>query len=211
MDAAKESVINLSSAMDTASTKMADAFIKFSATGKMSFADMTKSILANIGEMILKQLIFNQLRSGAKMMASSETSWIAAIGEAFIGGPTTASANGNVFNAGKLVPFANGGAVVSQPTFFPMANGGTGLMGEAGAEGVFPLTRINGKLGIQAAGAGSSYVDQRRYEVAVTVQGSQNNEQTGQIVAEKVMRAIAQQEIVKQQRLGGSLNPMGIK
>ena len=148
------------------------------------------------------------------MMASSETSWIATIGEMFIGsqgGPTTASANGNVFNAGKLVPFANGGAVVSQPTFFPMANGGTGLMGEAGVEGIFPLTRINGKLGIQAAGAGSSYVDQRRYEVAVTVQGSQNNEQTGQIVAEKVMRAIAQQEIVKQQRLGGSLNPMGIR
>lgn len=211
INAAKESVINLSSAMDSASTKMADAFIAFSATGKMSFADMTKSILADIGKMILQQMIFNSLRSGAKMMASSETSWIATIGEAFIGGPTTASANGNVFNAGKLVPFATGGAVVSQPTFFPMANGGTGLMGEAGVEGVFPLTRINGKLGIQAAGAGSSYVDQRRYEVAVTVQGSQNNEQTGQIVAEKVMRAIAQQEIVKQQRLGGSLNPMGIR
>lgn len=214
IDAAKESVINLSTAMDSAATKMADAFIAFSATGKMSFADMTKSILADIGKMILQQMIFNSLRSGANMMASSETSWIATIGQAFIGSqgaPTTASANGNVFNAGKLVPFANGGAVVSQPTFFPMANGGTGLMGEAGVEGIFPLTRINGKLGIQAAGAGSSYVDQRRYEVAVTVQGSQNNEQTGQIVAEKVMRAIAQQEIVKQQRLGGSLNPMGIK
>ena len=211
IEAAKESVINLSTAMDSASRKMADAFIAFSATGKMSFADMTKSILADIGKMILQQMIFNSLRSGAKMMASSETSWIATIGEMFIGGPTTASANGNVFNAGKLVPFANGGAVVSQPTFFPMANGGTGLMGEAGVEGIFPLTRINGKLGIQAAGAGSSYVDQRRYEVAVTVQGSQNNEQTGQIVAEKVMRAIAQQEIVKQQRLGGSLNPMGIR
>lgn len=213
-DAAKESVINLSSAMDSASTKMADSFIAFAATGKMSFADMTKSILADIGKMILKQMIFNELQRGAKMMASSDIKWIAAIGEAFVGAPsapTTASANGNVFNAGKLVPFANGGAVVSQPTFFPMANGGTGLMGEAGVEGIFPLTRINGKLGIQAAGAGSSYVDQRRYEVAVTVQGSQNNEQTGQIVAEKVMRAIAQQEIVKQQRLGGSLNPMGIK
>lgn len=206
--------INLSNTLDSAASKMTDAFIGFASGAKSSFADMSRAILAEIGKMILKQLIFNQLLSGAKMMASSETEWIAAIGKAFVGsqgGPTTASANGNVFNAGKLVPFANGGAVVSQPTFFPMANGGTGLMGEAGVEGVFPLTRINGKLGIQAAGAGSSYVDQRRYEVAVTVQGSQNNEQTGQIVAEKVMRAIAQQEIVKQQRLGGSLNPMGIK
>lgn len=206
--------INLSTTLDSAASKMTDAFIGFASGAKSSFADMSRAFLAEIGKMILKQMIFNELQSGAKMMASSDIKWIAAIGEAFVGAPsapTTASANGNVFNAGKLVPFANGGAVVSQPTFFPMANGGTGLMGEAGVEGVFPLTRINGKLGIQAAGAGSSYVDQRRYEVAVTVQGSQNNEQTGQIVAEKVMRAIAQQEIVKQQRLGGSLNPMGIK
>ena len=61
----------------------------------------------------------------------------------------TMSANGNVFSGGRLVPFA-AGTVVSQPTFFPMAGGDTGLMGEAGPEAIMPLTRIGGKLGVVA-------------------------------------------------------------
>lgn len=60
------------------------------------------------------------------------------------------SANGNVFQNGNVIPFAKGG-VVNKPTIFPMANGGTGLMGEAGAEAVMPLRRMsNGRLGVEA-------------------------------------------------------------
>lgn len=60
------------------------------------------------------------------------------------------SANGNVFQNGNVIPFARGG-VVNKPTIFPMANGGTGLMGEAGAEAVMPLRRMsNGRLGVEA-------------------------------------------------------------
>lgn len=60
------------------------------------------------------------------------------------------SANGNVFQNGNVIPFAKGG-VINQPTIFPMANGGTGLMGEAGAEAVMPLRRMsNGRLGVEA-------------------------------------------------------------
>jgi Phage-related minor tail protein len=59
---------------------------------------------------------------------------------------------GGAFAQGKVMPFANGG-VVSQPTYFPM-RGATGLMGEAGAEAIMPLTRgANGKLGVQASGS----------------------------------------------------------
>lgn len=66
--------------------------------------------------------------------------------------PAKASANGNVFAGGNPVPFASGG-VVFRPTFFPMANGGTGLMGEAGPEAIMPLKRTaDGKLGVAAAG-----------------------------------------------------------
>ena len=68
----------------------------------------------------------------------------------------SASANGNVFKNGNVIPFASGG-VVSQPTTFPMANGSTGLMGEAGAEAIMPLKRgSNGKLGVEASGASST-------------------------------------------------------
>lgn len=63
-----------------------------------------------------------------------------------------ASALGNVFAAGRVVPFALGG-LTTGPTFFPMANGGVGLMGERGTEAVMPLARDNqGRLGVRAQG-----------------------------------------------------------
>lgn len=205
---AKESVINLSTAMSDASNKMADSMIAFAATGKASFADMAKSILANIAKMIVQQMIFNALKMGMNAMAGSG-GWMASVGTAF-GGVASKSANGNVFSSGSLVPFANGGAVVSQPTFFPMANGGTGLMGEAGIEGVFPLTRINGKLGIQAAGAGNVVNNSTVNQVTVNVQGGNTNAETSQAVTEAVVRALARQEIANSKRTGGLLNPMQI-
>lgn len=66
--------------------------------------------------------------------------------------PLVANANGNAFQGGRVTPFAAGG-VVSSPTLFPM-RGGIGMMGEAGPEGILPLTRINGRLGVHATGGG---------------------------------------------------------
>lgn len=60
---------------------------------------------------------------------------------------------GGSFAQGRVMPFARGG-VVTGPTLFPM-RGGSGLMGEAGAEAIMPLTRgADGRLGVQAAGGG---------------------------------------------------------
>ena len=61
--------------------------------------------------------------------------------------------NGAAFKNGKVIPFACGG-VVNKPTVFPMKNG-AGLMGEAGAEAIMPLTRKNGKLGVEATNTGA--------------------------------------------------------
>ncbi len=64
-----------------------------------------------------------------------------------------ANANGNVFEQGRVQPFASGG-IVNSPTLFPM-QGATGLMGEAGPEAIVPLARgRDGKLGIRNAGGG---------------------------------------------------------
>lgn len=61
-----------------------------------------------------------------------------------------ASANGNVFRNGNVIPFAKGG-VVSSPSMFPMTENRTGLMAERGAEAIMPLKRTaNGQLGVQA-------------------------------------------------------------
>ncbi len=52
---------------------------------------------------------------------------------------------------GAVRPFANGG-VVASPTYFPLA-GGTGLMGEKGAEAILPLSRgADGALGVRMDG-----------------------------------------------------------
>jgi hypothetical protein len=57
-----------------------------------------------------------------------------------------ANAKGNLFDGGNVIPFARGGipSIVNTPTFFPMADGETGLMGEAGPEAIMPLKRDKG-------------------------------------------------------------------
>lgn len=67
--------------------------------------------------------------------------------------------DGGVFKNGNVIPFAKGG-LVNKPTLFPMANGGTGLMGEAGTEAVMPLKRMaNGKLGVEASGNNGTVIN----------------------------------------------------
>lgn len=66
-------------------------------------------------------------------------------------------AQGGVFSAGRVTPFAKGG-IVGGPTLFPM-RGGAGLMGEAGPEAIMPLSRgPDGKLGVRAQAGGTPSV-----------------------------------------------------
>ncbi|WP_417252944.1 phage tail tape measure protein [Celeribacter sp.] len=92
---------------------------------------------------------------------------------------------GGAFAQGKVMPFANGG-VVSGPTYFPM-RGGTGLMGEAGAEAIMPLARgADGKLGVQAQG-GSRPVNITMNITTPDVQGFQRSQSQ---VAAQLSRAL---------------------
>jgi hypothetical protein len=66
--------------------------------------------------------------------------------------PGVGQALGGAWNRGVQL-FADGG-IVGSPTFFGMAGGNTGLMGEAGPEGILPLTRgSDGKLGVKGGGS----------------------------------------------------------
>jgi hypothetical protein len=66
-------------------------------------------------------------------------------------------AKGGAFENGNVVPFARGG-IVNRPTMFKFAKG-TGLMGEAGPEGILPLRRgRGGRLGVEANGVGGGDV-----------------------------------------------------
>jgi phage-related minor tail protein len=59
---------------------------------------------------------------------------------------------GSLGSLGGAKPFAKGG-VVASPTYFPLS-GGLGLMGEAGAEAIMPLSRgPDGRLGVSGGSA----------------------------------------------------------
>lgn len=125
---------------------MEDAIVDFAMTGKASFAEMTQAILKDIARIMIRQAMAGMVGS---MFGISP------------GGGTVASAKGNLFSGGALVPFAKGGAftnsLVSTPTYFPMPGGKTGLMGEAGPEAIMPLTRgPDGSLGVRALGGGDA-------------------------------------------------------
>lgn len=70
--------------------------------------------------------------------------------------PNDLFATGAAFERGNVIPFKNGGipsSIVSTPTFFPMAGGKTGLMGEAGPEAIMPLKRDErGDLAVTVVG-----------------------------------------------------------
>ena len=137
----------------------------FKSVGDM-FLDMAAQIIAKQMTMIILQTILKALGaiSGGTQSAGS-----AAGAKAFGGsGPKfnpgafsmpKLAADGATF-ANGIAQFANGGAftnsIVSSPTMFKFADGGTtrtGLMGEAGPEAIMPLKRgSDGSLGVQATG-----------------------------------------------------------
>lgn len=94
------------------------------------------------------------------------------------------NAMGNVISNGRIMPFADGG-VVNSPLLFPM-RGGTGLMGEAGAEAIMPLARgRDGKLGVRGGGGVTNVT------VNISTPDVQGFQQSQAQVAAMLSRAVA--------------------
>jgi hypothetical protein len=138
--------------------------IEGTATAKEVFANF----LRDVGQILVQE--------GTKMIATYIAIGIAKIfaglSSNFTGGTSSAVPTGaagwtdsfntklpGITSVGKI-GFAKGGAfsnsIVSSPTLFKFADGGTtrtGLMGEAGPEAIMPLKRgADGSLGVQASG-----------------------------------------------------------
>lgn len=162
-------LINPVNVIKTAAAGIGDAFAQ-SFEGIVSGAMTAQEALANffksIGDMFVQM--------AAKIIAEMITMYtIKAIlglfgnGGTFGQGTTTTTtttatgyaANGAMFSNG-IAKFAAGGAfgnsIVSTPTLFKFADGGTtnlGVMGEAGPEAIMPLRRnSSGRLGVEASG-----------------------------------------------------------
>jgi len=170
---------NVSKAMTDGMQGMEDALVEFVKTGKLSFSDLTDSIIEDLIRMQVQASITEPL-SGLLSSAGS------AIGGYFFGDQNVAgvgdvgpiipkSAKGNVFSGAGISAYS--GSVVDIPTFFSAqhskayANGGN-VMGEAGPEAILPLTRgTDGKLGVESSSSGGQ-------NVTVNVINQSDNEMT---------------------------------
>ena len=115
----------LKSSMTTAFMSMVDG----TKSVKDAFKDMARSIIAQLYEILVVRQLVNSI--------------VGALGYA----------DGGAFSAGRQIQAYADGGVIGGPTYFPMAGGKTGLMGEAGPEAIMPLKRgKDGKLGVSVDG-----------------------------------------------------------
>ena len=203
---------NLANVAVSAFSRMGDTLAEFVMTGKANFADFAKSLLSDLTKVFMRFALFNAIAGIFPGMGK----FLGVAGNgAVIGGkggpPTTMpdsvslmAANGMAFAKNKIVPYAKGG-IVSRPTLFQYANGGSGrfgLMGEAGPEAIMPLRRgPNGKLGVEASGGVGNVV------VNVDAQGTsvQGNQPNAKALGSAIGAAV-QAELIKQKRPGGLLS-----
>ena len=189
---------------ETATKGMEDAFVQFAMTGKASFSDLAKSIIADLIRIYIQKQItgfigglFGGLFGGGGAGAATLSAGTASI--------STFAAKGGVFNNG-IKMYANGG-IVSKPTLFGMAGGKLGMAGEAGTEAILPLaTTSNGKLGVQAVGGGSSGGVQIG-SISITVQGGQTNEETAAALRKELLSTMKE---VADGRIADGLRPGGL-
>jgi hypothetical protein len=120
------------------------------------------------------------------------------------------SADGNVFDRGRVLPFARGG-VLDGPIAFPLAGGLTGIAGEAGPEAIVPLARDRqGRLGIRAEGGGGAVVVNQTINLSVSGGSGSGDPAEQQRMAREIgrlARAGVLEALREQQRPGGLLRP----
>ncbi|WP_225001831.1 phage tail tape measure protein [Pseudomonas aeruginosa] len=174
LESARDVAGQIKSLFTSAFSSMEDSIANFATTGKLSFSDFAKSILADMARIATRAAASQALSSlfggffgGGNAAAQSGVDNLVSNSGLF--------ANGGAF-AGGVQMFATGGAftnsVVSTPTAFGMSGGRMGVMGEAGPEAVMPLTRTSsGALGVRAMGGSSSQIN---VEVNIASDGSAN-------------------------------------
>src|SRR5450830_417141 len=195
LDSARNIAGQTKSLFGNAFSSMEDSLVNFAVTGKASFADFTKSILADMARIATRQASSALLGSlvGA---AASYFGGSAAGGNGLAAGSAGAASSnlgasaggysGSYFPqamggawSGGVQMFADGGAftnsIVSKPTSFGMANGDMGIAGEAGPEAIMPLTRTSsGKLGVMAMAMGGGGAGATQINVEVHIDGDGN-------------------------------------
>ncbi|MHB2060321.1 phage tail tape measure protein [Pseudomonas monsensis] len=229
LDSASNIAGQTKSLFSNAFSSMEDAVVNFAMTGKLSFADFTKSILADMARIATRQASSALLSSlvgaatsyftggggGNGLAAGSAGATSSNLGASSAGYSSSyfPQALGGAWSSGVQM-FANGGAftnsIVSTPTAFGMAGGRAGVMGEAGPEAIMPLTRTSsGKLGVLAAGGGSGTAISISAPVTVVTQdrgseGMQIDQQALSRNLQTQMQTVAEKAVADSWRPGGT-------
>lgn len=192
-----------------------DSLVSFVTTGKLSFKDLTVSILKDLAAMATK-IAANQILTSIIGSFGGGVGF-GALGAATTSGYSTGSfvtqANGGAWQDGVQY-FANGGAftnsIVNTPTAFGTGRG-LGVMGEAGPEAIVPLTRTSdGQLGVKSIGGGSSVVAPVNVSIQMTGNEgganstSTNTEGNGRNV-QYAIKGVVEQAINMALKPGGSI------
>jgi phage-related minor tail protein len=148
-----------------------------SVTGGKQFDDVLKSLALRISDLAVR-LAFKPLE---KSLTSGISSLLAGLTGSASGGSASSSLTAA---SGAIKPFAAGG-VIGTPTYFPLANGGVGLAGEAGPEAIMPLTRgRDGRLGV--AGGGGNTIN-----VQIATPDLDNFRRSESYITGQIARAVA--------------------
>lgn len=204
LDSAQDVAGQTRALFSNAFSSMEDAIVQFAMTGKLSFADFTKSILADMARIAARQAASSALSSLFGMAASAASSWFAGgatgatqagytgsgfsswvAGQRATGGPVAANSLYEVNERGPelysqggrsyLMTGANGGSVT------PLTSGTSpGAPGAASGGGSynFPIT-----INVDASGAGGAGVGQED-----AVAAGKNIQNAARIEAETAVR-----------------------
>lgn len=116
-----------------------DGFVDMLFDAETSFKDFARSMLIEMGKMIVRQLLLNALMSAMGGVAGSPSNFFQSAIQNMAG--VTARLNPDA-------KYAKGG-ILNGPTYLAMNQGKTGLAGEAGPEAIIPLKKgSDGVLGV---------------------------------------------------------------
>ena len=191
---------SIANSLGTGLTSAFDALIQGTQNWGNSLRQIASTVLQDIAKQLIKILVIDQAINAFKSIFNFGGGGGGAA--AVSGGAVLTAANGYAFAQNGIQPFAMGG-VITSPTLFKFADGGTmrnGLLGEAGPEAIIPLKRgVDGKLGV--AGGGGTVVNVSVDAKGTSVQGDNNQGAAlGRVIAGAV-----QAELIKQKRPGGLL------
>lgn len=140
---------SLGRSADSFGRSISNAFAKGIVEGKR-FEDVLRSVGKSITQGLLKTAL-QPLTSGLSSLLTTGVKSLTGLFTSGLSNLTGLSGAGKAVSL-PVAPFADGG-VIAQPSYFPLGRG-LGLMGEAGAEAILPLSRgSDGKLGVSAGGS----------------------------------------------------------